>query len=281
MPWGKADVNNTAEGPAHVTYEIPDGVPAWVRLMAENGGVYCMTWRWQADGLCVIYWCVCLCVCVCVCMCLCACMCVCVCTHIHPHTYICTHKHTQTHLWSCAWSCLIICLPAISTSTNCCAFLLTTCLHTCLLAHITLAYALSWLYFIFRTKEYRDSLSSCKLDFSTHGACGWLETRFSEKFVLWTGKFGGKRPCACMYYDVLTHFLVWNAALVPCGCAHAAHRIRPSFCKLYFCCLGHTANLKLVSKRTFFQGKESTLSLPIMLCLHSNWQKCDGYSKNY
>ena len=43
MPWDEVDVNNTAEGRAHVTYEIPDGIPAWVRLMAENKGVYCVT----------------------------------------------------------------------------------------------------------------------------------------------------------------------------------------------------------------------------------------------
>ena len=34
------------------------------------------------------------------------------------------------------------------------------------------------------------------------------------------------------------HSVLRNEALVPCACAHATCRTRPSFRKLYFCCLG-------------------------------------------
>ena len=39
--WGEremADTTNMEEGPAFITFQIPDVVPAWVRLRAENGG---------------------------------------------------------------------------------------------------------------------------------------------------------------------------------------------------------------------------------------------------
>ena len=37
---------------------------------------------------------------------------------------------------------------------------------------------------------------------------------------------------------ILPHSVPQNKALVPRGCAHAARGTRPSFHKLYFCCLG-------------------------------------------
>ena len=55
---------------------------------------------------------------------------------------------------------------------------------------------------------------------------------------------------------LLTHSLPWNEALVPCGCVHDAHGTRPSFCELYFCCLGKHSQTDISFKMNFLLMKE-------------------------
>ena len=74
----------------------------------------------------------------------------------------------------------------------------------------------------------------------------------------------------------LTHSVLLNEALVPRGCAHAAHRIGPHSANSTLVVLENTAKLKLVSKWTSFWWRERTSSLPIALFWCSNRQKYNG-----
>ena len=75
-------------------------------------------------------------------------------------------------------------------------------------------------------------------------------------------KFSGSR---------LTHSVPRNQALVPCGCPHAAHRMRPSFRELYFRCLGKHSKTETSFKMNFFpmKGKNSITSYCIVLTFKS------------
>ena len=75
-------------------------------------------------------------------------------------------------------------------------------------------------------------------------------------------KFSGSR---------LTHSVPRNQALVPCGCPHAAHRMRPSFRELYFRCLGKHSKTETSFKMNFFpmKGKNSITSYCTVLTFKS------------
>ena len=52
-----------------------------------------------------------------------------------------------------------------------------------------------------------------------------------------------------------THSVPWNKALTPCSCAHADRGMRPSFHKLYFCCLGKHSKTETGFKMNFLPMK--------------------------
>ena len=56
----------------------------------------------------------------------------------------------------------------------------------------------------------------------------------------------------------LTHSVLWNKALIPHSCAHTASRTRPSFHKLYFCCLGkhNQTETSFKNKLPAIEGRE-------------------------
>ena len=69
----------------------------------------------------------------------------------------------------------------------------------------------------------------------------------------------------------LTHSIPWNKALVPCGCAPAAHGLRPSFHEFCFCCLGKHSQTATDFKRNFLplKGENSISSYCVVLTLKS------------
>ena len=69
----------------------------------------------------------------------------------------------------------------------------------------------------------------------------------------------------------LPHSVPWNEALTPCSCAHNTHKTRPSFCELYFCCLGKHSQTETGFKRNFLpiKGENPITSYCIVLTFKS------------
>ena len=82
-----------------------------------------------------------------------------------------------------------------------------------------------------------------------------------------------KCRCCSNFFIVnwLTHSVLWNKALVPCECAHAALRRRPSFHEPYFCCLGKLSQAETSFKMNshLMKGESSITSYCIVLTFKS------------
>ena len=73
---------------------------------------------------------------------------------------------------------------------------------------------------------------------SFHVSCGSLSC-LCVYLCVCVGGGGGQRKWKFLpLWMSWTHSMPQNEALIPCSCAHAALRMRPSFHELYFCCHG-------------------------------------------